>query len=198
MSAHSRFYLSVVLCAAVASPTVLAADNAPSFNYAAVHYQEFEDASQRDFDGINLEISGHLGERWFISGSYAQIDSDSDTGSIDRDLTYGRLGYLAHRQNRLALYGGPQIMYVSYEIPYTSSTESDTSAGAFAGVRYMATTSIELQGEVNYASFSHGDSNNFIQYTLGVRTFITYRFALEARAQFGDWEGFMLGGSVHF
>lgn len=198
MSVLSLRLLTGLLCAASACTAVLAADNAPSFNYAAVHYQEFEADNGRNFDGINLEISGHLSERWFISGSYAQIDSDADNASIDRDLTYGRLGYLAHHQRRLAVYAGPQIMYVSYEIPFTSSTDSDTSVGAFAGVRYMMTPSIELKGELNYASFSHGDSSNFTQYTVGLRTFLSYRFALEARAQLGDWEGFMLGASIHF
>lgn len=180
--------------------TAVAADSSPSFNYAAVNYQEFTSDLERDFDGVSLEVSGQLGPRWFISGSYAQLSTTSDPFDADRDVTWGRLGYLAHHRGALALYGGPQVMYVSYDVPVTSNTDadSDTSAGAFIGMRFLATPSIEFIGEVNYASFSHGNSSNFLQYTVGVRTFLTYRFALEARAQFGDWDGFMLGGSMHF
>ena len=198
MSTLSLRTLLVITCLAAIAPQANAADNAPSFNYAAIHYQEFETELDRKFDGFNLEVSGHLGERWFISGSYAQVSHDLGDGNLNSDLTYGRLGYLAQHQDRVGLYAGPQIMYVTYEFMSSRNTQSETSPGVFAGIRYMASPSVELKAEVNYANFSHGNSNNFVQYTAGLRTFLTYRFALEARAQFGDWEGFMVGGSIHF
>ena len=198
MSTFSLRTLVVLTCLATSAPLANAADNAPSFNYAAIHYQEFETDLDRKFDGYSLEVSGHLGARWFISGSYAQLSHDLGNGNVNRDLTYGRLGYLAQHRDHLALYAGPQLMYATYEFMANRYTESETSPGAFAGIRYMATPSIELKAEMSYVNFSHADSNNFVQYTAGLRTFLTYRFALEARAQFGDWEGFMVGGSIHF
>lgn len=192
-----RTLLAIASLAALATQAN-AADNAPSFNYAAIHYQEFDSEPDRKFDGYNLEVSGHLGERWFISGSYAQVSHDLDDGNLNSDLTYGRLGYLAQHQDRLAIYGGPQVLYVTYEFMSGRNTQSDTSPGVFAGLRYMASPSVELKAEVSYANLSHGNNNNFVQYTAGLRTFLTYRFALEARAQFGDWNGFMVGASIHF
>lgn len=198
MSTVSLRTLLSATCLVAVVPCAIAADSAPSFNYAAIHYQEFETEADRNFDGFNLEVSGHLSESWFISGSYAQLSHDLGEGSLNRDLTYGRLGYVARHQGGLALYAGPQIMYTTYEFMTNIDTESSTSAGVFAGVRYMVSPSVELKTEVSYANFSHDNNNNFIQYTAGLRTFLTYRFALEARAQFGDWDGFMVGGSIHF
>ncbi|RAJ99062.1 outer membrane beta-barrel protein [Aliidiomarina maris] len=186
------------LVTAFASFPSLAAS--PSLNYFGVHYQELQADNQVDFDGISFEVSGRLRDQWLLSGSYAQVEGPriAGHGNLDWDITYARLGYIAHQQDRFVSYIGPQVHYLSFEVPTSSNTDSETGFGAFAGARYMLTPRVELQGEISYSNLSHANSSYFLQYQVGFRAYVSNRFALEARAQLGDWDGFMLGGSVHF
>lgn len=185
---------------AIYTSTSTANEAQPSLSFFAIHHQELTTNNDMDFDGINLEVSGKLKEHWVLSASYAQVEADGgpSRGGIDWDITYGRLGYLAYNNRQLAVLIGPQVQYISYEIPYTSSARSDTSFGAYAEARYRVSSLIEIQGSINYIDASRTDNNQFLQYELGARTFLAERFALEGRLQLGDWQGFMLGGSVHF
>lgn len=187
------------LCALFALPATSVAETT-SFRYFSVQYQELENDQGADFDGINLAVSGRIKPNWFLSANYAQMTADRDTGpgNFDWDIAYGRLGYILHEDNVMALYAGPQVHYVSYDILHTSGNDSETGYGAFAGARYMLSQKLEASAEISYSNLPHNGQSQFLQYQLGGRYFINNRFAVEASGQFGDWPGFTIGGSVHF
>lgn len=196
LSRQHTFVSLGLLLAAWAMPASAQYDLRPSFNYIAAHYQNFETDSGADYDGFSFEVSGQVGERWFLEGRYAEVSADNEGGNVDLDITYGRLGFIAMEQQQLSLYGGPQVLYVSYDFPFIN-TGSDTSFGAFVGGRYTFSR-IELGGEISYANYSHGNSSYFLQYQAAARLYVTSAIALDAQLTLGDWDGFMVGASIHF
>lgn len=166
----------------------------PSLNYLSASYLELDD--YHTFDGFKFEISGQVSQRFFLSGSYAEVSSSSP--SADRDITHARLGYLAFNQEGLQLFAGPQVQYISHDIPNSSSTHSDTRFGLFAGTQYRFTENLELNAEISYAYVDEGDDSTFLQYSLGGRYYVLSRLSVDGKLRFGDFDGFMIGLSLHF
>lgn len=188
---HILSLASIILASGILPAT---ASTQPSLSYLSASYLEAED--QRTFDGFKFEISGQISNRFFLSGSYAEISVSNP--DIDRDITHGRLGYLAYDQDGWRVFAGPQLQYISQDMPFSSSTNSDTRYGVFAGARYQLSSSIELNTEISYAYIDEGDDSSFLQYSVGGRYYVLSRLAVDGKLRFGDFNGFMVGLSLHF
>lgn len=179
-----------ILGLALVTPVAMA--QTPSFNYVGASYTEIEDGNLK-YDGFELEVSGRISEKWFLSGSYADI-STSKTGIVydDLDVTHGRLGYIFIEDDWAAFYGGPQVQYLNLD--NSSSSTSETDLGAFIGLRFIALPRIELTTEVSYINMN----NSITRYSAGARMYITPSLSAKVQANFGDWDGFNIGINFHF
>ncbi|RUO26854.1 hypothetical protein CWE09_09240 [Aliidiomarina minuta] len=178
--------LGLSLVASVATAQV------PSFNYVGASYTEIEDGNI-NYDGFELEVSGRIGENWFLSGSYADIStSQAEVVFDDLDITYGRLGYIFIEDELAALYAGPQVQYLNFDGGLGSTSETDL--GVFVGLRFIAAPRIELMTEASYIDMD----NSITRFSAGARFYITPSLSAETQANFGDWSGFSLGINFHF
>ncbi|RUO33848.1 hypothetical protein [Aliidiomarina soli] len=168
----------------------------PSTRYVSATYQEFED--QFDFDGAGFDVSGRLGRHWLLAGSYAEVSAQAGDIKTDWDITSARLGYMLYEGDSVALYSGPQALYISYQDEGSMSEDSETNFGAFVTLRYMATLNIELNGELSYIHFDTISGDTLLQYNAGTRFFLFEHLTLDATAKFGEWSGFQVGVSFHF
>ncbi|SMQ58577.1 Outer membrane protein beta-barrel domain-containing protein [Pseudidiomarina planktonica] len=191
--------ISAALCLGLAAPSAQAQE--PSFSYIGGSYIELDEADTT-FDGYEAEISSQLGERWFLSASYAQLSGDWTGGEeLDLDVGYARLGFIVGDAENAAFYLGPQAQYLKADFGFGSdgefdiASESETDYGAFGGVKVMLGDRIELNGEASWVDM---EDENFTSYSAGVKFFITKNFAATGEAQFGDLDGFKVGLSYHF
>ncbi|MEX1221286.1 MAG: hypothetical protein WEA82_04125 [Idiomarina sp.] len=195
--------ISAALCLGLVAPSAQAQtqERGPSFSYIGASYIE-QDEADTTFDGYGAEISSQLGERWFLSASYAQLSGDWTGGEeLDLDVGYARLGFILGNAENAAFYLGPQAQYLKADFGFGSdgqfdvASESETDYGAFGGVKVMLGDAFELNGEASWVDM---EDESFTSYSAGVKFFITQNFAATGKAQFGDLDGFQVGISYHF
>lgn len=135
------------------------ADVSPfSYSYLNVGYFNAE-VLDEDFAGLGVSGSIEVGENFYLLASYGQLDSDDDydlglgPDEIEyREATIGAGFYLpiAELVDFVA-----SLQYAEAEVDYAGLTVDGNGYLAAAGIRAMASDSVELNASVNYADIEN-------------------------------------------
>lgn len=149
-----------------------------------------------DGDGFGASGSFEVGEQFFLFASYGLGSFDEAGASVDLDTWNAGLGWHTPLADRLDFVADLSYEYVKLSASGFGSVDDD-GFGLGAGLRYMASDAVEINGGINYVDM--GDGGDDTSFHLGALYALTDKIDLGLGGEWGDdSSAYTLSGRFYF